>query len=694
MPKPKLTLSEKLAKKKELEKKRDKRRQEKEKKAKEEKGTSSSVSSTGVTIPSSIINDLESLSMENLPSTNNGDSCIFCLTNDSLNHLLSFLSAKDLGALSLTGRQSQQLFAKDDARAFYVWSRLSCQSRVGPINLNLCKDIDAARVIVEESYLGGNTGRLQVKGKARKWKSEFVSYARFLQESIGGYSTLGLGRNSPMLPPLVNGRFVSASPEHTLCRVGGGGKVGAGGSGVASMGVGKRGALGSGKRIDEKKMKLIMGGIGFKIRIVQVAAGGGLCRISHSLLLTSTGKVLSFGCGQYGALGHGFSGGKQLPDILRPKYIDALSRTTCICVAAGELHSAAVTVDGDLFTWGDGFCGQLGLGDKRPRVSPEQVKKGGLEDECVSNVALGARHSLAVTEDGEVFSFGLGYWGVLGRAFTPYDHELAAALIGMDRGLDLPINFIPEEQPAGAINNIENERSDTNVRDRRNEDTVLSLMSNVMLEDSSNQCIPTLIDSLDGIIIISACAGHRHSLLLDDRGDLYSCGSGITGCLGHGDNQSQMIPTKINALSDTNIKLIQMSAGVDMSMAVSSTGDVYAWGNSQGGSLGLGIKQTRFNSPTQVPIDFEGTPLKAVDVECGYVHSIIVGLNGTIFTCGEVGINGAADGQAGSGKPKQENDFNIWHRIKEPTEIVAKVERWKKLGKYEVKGRQKMMNDD
>lgn len=111
-----------------------------------------------------------------------------------------------------------------------------------------------------------------------------------------------------------------------------------------------------------------------------------MCRVSHSLLLTSTGRVLSFGCGQSGALGHGFSGGKQLPDILRPKYIEGLSGIQCVCIAAGELHSAAVTVDGDLYTWGDGFCGQLGLGDKKPRVTPEQVIKGGLEDECLSNI--------------------------------------------------------------------------------------------------------------------------------------------------------------------------------------------------------------------------------------------------------------------------------------------------------------------
>lgn len=89
-----------------------------------------------------------------------------------------------------------------------------------------------------------------------------------------------------------------------------------------------------------------------KIRIVQVSAGGGLVRIAHTLLLTNYGKVLSFGVGQYGALGHGYSPGKQLPDIIQPKYIHALQHVICTCISAGELHSAAVTSDGDIYTWG------------------------------------------------------------------------------------------------------------------------------------------------------------------------------------------------------------------------------------------------------------------------------------------------------------------------------------------------------
>jgi alpha-tubulin suppressor-like RCC1 family protein len=100
---------------------------------------------------------------------------------------------------------------------------------------------------------------------------------------------------------------------------------------------------------------MLLGKIGWGVRIVQVAAGGGLVRDAHSLLLTSMGRVLSFGSANYGQLGHGFDAGKQLTDCLRPRYIEALKDDKCICVAAGELHSGAVTIDGDVYTWGEGW---------------------------------------------------------------------------------------------------------------------------------------------------------------------------------------------------------------------------------------------------------------------------------------------------------------------------------------------------
>ena len=607
---------------------------------------------------------------------------------------------------------------------------------------------------------------------------QFLCYLRFIEESVTGYATLKHRSHTSMtnhttttttiqLPKFVHGRFVSISPEHSVVRMGGTLHNDRNGncSGVATWGVGKRGQLGHNQRRDLRYPTRLRYGIGYSsnchpsspdLRIVQVSAGGGLVRVAHTLLLTSTGRVLSFGTGQYGALGHGYNAAKQLPDCLKPTFIDALSHVTCTCVAAGELHSAAITVDGDVYTWGDGFCGQLGHGDKRPITVPKQVTSGGIDDECISNITCGSRHTIAITEDGECYTWGLGHFGVLGRSYTAFEYDA-------DTAIDAFATTAARAANGGVLIDDAMQRLTLNgnedatlvqlpiippVRDIAGELAAhLDLIANLTLDDSSDQCMPKIVDSLKGIKLIGASAGHRHSLFLDSNGYLYSCGAGSSGCLGHGNTESCMYPCRIVALNDddddeTDILFRQMSAGVDISMAVSNVGTVYAWGKTEGGRIGLGMAKSQITKPRRVylndtinasttsvsssksslesqHLENDSVKYKAVDVECGYVHSIIVALNGTTYICGGVGVDGEDDGQrqeespqnmddhdivgygvestsgtppqmSTDGRPKQIPGIIIWQSLPEPKDEVVKKERWQKMGKYEVKGRSKM----
>ncbi len=504
---------------------------------------------------------------------------------------MAYMSARDLGCWIMTCQHFRHLLL--EARIPYLLSRLYHppqyqqhqeqdddnvvhHSSATSVRFHLMDNESQIHTLLRQS-LQGNTGRVIVvkKKKSSAYSpscDEFIAYARYIEQVVCGYATLAPPLASIRLPQYsCPGRFVSVSPEHSLCRVGGDGLVsGAGGSGVASWGIGKRGQLGHGHRQDVEKPKRLLGGIGYgSIRIVQVSAGGGLVRVAHSLLLTSTGKVLSFGTGQYGALGHGYNAGKQLPDALRPQYIQALQHLTCICVSAGELHSAVVTSDGDVYTWGDGFCGQLGHGDKRPRPLPKQVTSGGLEYESVESVSCGSRHTLAVTDEGECWSWGLGHFGVLGRSFTPFDYDADTAIESFQQvavpAPAQPVNmevipanaeeqeqqqeqqalpagvasseadrhaaimeaaaeYVRETQAAAAFGNHEDNNEYDREQQERNQvpEAAAALIShitnlasldsitNLSLDDSSDQCVPKVIDSLQGIRIIGASAGHRH----------------------------------------------------------------------------------------------------------------------------------------------------------------------------------------
>ena len=288
------------------------------------------------------------------PEEANASSAISQLSSESIHQLFSLLPARELGGTTRTCRLLN--YALKEGRIQHLLSRLKDGRRRetdATVLINMLENESEARDLLEYS-LGSrddDTGRLKTKKSKRKGDDcgadEYIAYARFLESAVSGYETQGFGgREAPVLPSCVNGRFVSVSPEHSLCRVGGGSTSGAGGSGAASWGVGARGQLGHGKQEDKKDPTRLMMGIGYGIRIVQVSAGGGLVRVAHSLLLTSTGRVLSFGCASHGQLGHGFTAEGVLHDEFRPKYIEALARERIVCVSAGELHSAAVNADG------------------------------------------------------------------------------------------------------------------------------------------------------------------------------------------------------------------------------------------------------------------------------------------------------------------------------------------------------------
>lgn len=161
----------------------------------------------------------------------------------------------------------------------------------------------------------------------------------------------------------------------------------------------------------------------------------------------------------------------------------------------------------------DGFCGQLGLGDKRPATVPKQIEEGGLEDECVMSISCGSRHTLAVTEEGEVWSWGLGHFGGLGRSFTPFEYDAdqydAVALGGDDAVIPVAAHEVNDnaeqqhrEQDAG--------QTGQGLNDSQELRAYLDLINNLTLDDSSNQCYPMLVEPLKLTKAVGVSAGHRH----------------------------------------------------------------------------------------------------------------------------------------------------------------------------------------
>jgi E3 ubiquitin-protein ligase HERC2 len=128
--------------------------------------------------------------------------------------------------------------------------------------------------------------------------------------------------------------------------------------------------------------------------VQQVICGG-----HHSAALTASGRVFTWGFDDDGRLGHGQTGHQTLP-----RAVETLAGMEIVSIACGCWHSAALTSNGAVYTWGSCKSGQLGQAHRNsapiPRVVLEGIGGG------VVQIACGTAHTAALTEAGELYTWG------------------------------------------------------------------------------------------------------------------------------------------------------------------------------------------------------------------------------------------------------------------------------------------------
>ncbi len=89
-------------------------------------------------------------------------------------------------------------------------------------------------------------------------------------------------------------------------------------------------------------------------------------------------------------------------------------KSKIVKVACGGTHTIALTSTGDLLSWGYGNCGQLGLGiEKRCAQNPTLINIG--IDKKFTKIYCGYGHCMAIGKDREVYTWGDGSKGQLGK---------------------------------------------------------------------------------------------------------------------------------------------------------------------------------------------------------------------------------------------------------------------------------------
>ncbi len=153
--------------------------------------------------------------------------------------------------------------------------------------------------------------------------------------------------------------------------------------------------------------------------VVKVACGA-----FHNLALTSSGAVFSWGINDYGQLGNGTTSNSKVPIL-----VEGLQDVAIRDIACGGWHSVAISEAGEVFAWGRGEYGRLGLGDKSGASKLRPTKVEGLDGHCVVEASCGGTHTLVVTDEGRIFVWGRGSFGRLGTGneqnhFGPVEVEL------------------------------------------------------------------------------------------------------------------------------------------------------------------------------------------------------------------------------------------------------------------------------
>jgi len=262
----------------------------------------------------------------------------------------------------------------------------------------------------------------------------------------------------------------------------------------------------------------------------KIAAGA-----NHACLIHKNGQLYSWGCGVSGRLGLDLTEGDPQKDVAEPKLVQALLGRTVVRVSCGQSHSAAIVQGGQLYMWGSASNGKLGLGESLIGLEcycsiPTKILIGS-DDNRVKKVSCGSSHSAVLTDRGHIYVFGCGDGGRLGIGNGNYSSIYTPVLLDyLLHESFATISCGNSSTIASTVITTEIENENGNVGPvRRGGRVYVAGSSNVLGKDFH---VMTLLENIKDIPIKQVSAGFRHSALVSAEGELYTWGHNFDGCCG------------------------------------------------------------------------------------------------------------------------------------------------------------------
>lgn len=298
-----------------------------------------------------------------------------------------------------------------------------------------------------------------------------------------------------------------------------------------------------------------------------------LSGLHHMALLAPSGELFTWGRGAGGRLGLGDElDGFEPSPVCLPQGFDRV-----VNASLGGLHSAAIVERSSggppaLLTWGHGgFCA-LGLGDTQSRFFPTEV----LLSATPASVSCGGAHTAVVTTDGRLFTFG---------------RDEGEGRLG-----------VPEV-------------------------SVTSKADEYIVGNSSPTAIQPFC-SEDGPHVSSVACGGFHTICVDNEGAVWTWGASANGECGRGRGIGGPTPMRV-ALDEA---VTQVAAGGFHSAALTAGGELYTWGWGTEGQLGHpDLAESGSWTPMRVE-DLRGETI--VHVACGSLTTFVITASGRLLSCG------------------------------------------------------------
>lgn len=257
-------------------------------------------------------------------------------------------------------------------------------------------------------------------------------------------------------------------------------------------------------------------------------------------------------------------------------------------VASGSRHSMALSDDGRLFTWGWGVQGQLGHGQNKTIMTPRQIDMP--VDDPVVAISAGGLHSACITSTGECYTWGSSQYGQLGHGLEVVEKITC----NIPRRVMLP--HVKEE----------------------------GLEKGKVVVESPEE--PFIAESI-------ACGG-MHTAAVDKNGKLWCWGRADSGQTGKREwiftfFSGLVVPHMVTEIEE---KVTMVACGGWHTAAVTYSGKVYTMGKEDFGILGTTVESELLS---HVKLIDSMTDKHVIGVSCGGWHTVLWTDDGELYACGK-----------------------------------------------------------